>query len=333
MVHPLESKLAAAWLPAEWADVTVVLAISGGCDSVALLRGMCALSGDGVGRLFAAHVNHQLRPGADADEQFVRELCREMGIACEVGRAAVEQLADRAGDGLEAAARQARYAFLDETASRLGARFVVTAHTADDQAETILHRIVRGTGIRGLSGMARARPLGHATLMRPFLGFRRAELQNYLKKLQQPYRQDESNANLRYTRNRLRHETIPHLREHFNPEVTEALVRLGTLAAESQRVVDELIDDLFCRHVIVEGSEAARIELAGLRGRPPYVVRELLGAVWRRQGWPLQAMGQEKWAELGRFATSNVPGRRTLPGNVTVAVVGETMRLTRNRVV
>ena len=241
MLHPLESKLAATWPLSDWGDVTVVVAVSGGCDSVALLRAMTALKTGGVGRICAAHLNHQLRPAADEDERFVVELCRRLGVRCEVGRAAVDQLAARSGDGVEAAARTARYHFLEETAGRLGARFVATAHTADDQAETILHRILRGTGIRGLAGMPRSRPLGHATLIRPLLEVRREEMRAYLDALAQPYRHDPSNADLRFTRNRIRHQTMPQLRRQFNAGLTEALLRLGTLAGEAQAVADELV--------------------------------------------------------------------------------------------
>jgi tRNA(Ile)-lysidine synthase len=326
MPNPLESKLAEAWPPADWADVTVLAAVSGGCDSVALLRAMAAIRGHGAGRLAVAHLNHQLRPDAEQDEQFVVELCRSLGLSCEVGRAEVDRL--DSGDGIEAAARTARYHFLEQTAGRLGARFVVTAHTADDQAETILHRIVRGTGIRGLSGMARVRPLGHATLIRPLLATRRAQLTAYLDALGQPYRHDPSNADLRFTRNRIRHETMPQLRGQINQGVTEALLRLGTLAGEAQAVVDQLVDDLLARCVVGVGPGAVRIELVALRDRPPYLVRELWMAVWRRQGWPLQSMGRRKWDELSELALSPAPPlQREFPGGVTVAVEQGNMKI------
>ena len=330
MPPPLESKLATLWPPSDWDDVTVVVAVSGGCDSVALLRAMTALKGGGPGRLCAAHLNHQLRPAADEDERFVVELCRHLGVRCEVGRAAVDQLAADAGDGLEAAARTARYRFLEETAGRLGARFVATAHTADDQAETILHRILRGTGIRGLAGMPRARPLGHATLIRPLIELRRDELRAYLDALEQPWRDDPSNAELRFTRNRIRHQTMPQLRRQFNAGLTEALLRLGTLAGEAQAVADELVAEWLDRCVTTADSGATQIELAELAGRPRYLVREVLIAVWRRQGWPLQAMGHQQWDELGELAQPAAPpARRFFPGDVMVEVAAGRMRLSR----
>ena len=121
----------------------------------------------------------------------------------------VDRLAAQAGDGLEAAARKARYRFLEQAAGRMGARFVATAHTADDQAETILHRIVRGTGVRGLAGMARVGPAGTCHADPTLLGIRRDELRAYLDALGQPYRHDPSNADRRFTRNRIRHGLLP----------------------------------------------------------------------------------------------------------------------------
>lgn len=340
-MHALETKLALAWPPAQWADVTVLVAVSGGCDSVALLRAMAALKTAGAGRLGAVHLNHGLRAEADADDNFVAELCGRLGVACQIGHAPVEQLAAERGDGIEEAARRARYAFLAEAAERFGARFVTTAHTADDQAETILHRIVRGTGIRGLAGMSRTRSLGHATLIRPLLSVRHAELQQYLRDLQQAYRCDESNADPRFTRNRIRHETMPHLRDRYNTNLSDALLRLGELAAESQAVVDHAVDQCLDRCATLDPPRSARLVLAGLErfldaaatGRSrSYLARELLMAIWRRQGWPMQAMGGSKWTELGAMAISALPTPpRDFPGGITVEVRDGQMVLTARR--
>jgi tRNA(Ile)-lysidine synthase len=326
MPQSLEFKLSEAWPPSDWSDVTVIAAISGGCDSVALLRAMAAVRRPGPGRICVAHLNHQLRPNANDDEAFVVDLCRQLEVACEVGRIAVED----SGDGIEAAARKARYRFLEQAAERWGARFVATAHTADDQAETILHRIVRGTGIRGLSGMARTRPLGHATLIRPLLAVHRVELQAYLDSLAQPYRHDETNADVRFTRNRIRHEVMPELRERFNPGVADALLRLGALAGETQAVVDGLVEELFARCVTIEGPRTASVDLRPLADRPRYIVRELLMALWRHQRWPLQAMGRRKWDDLSELALSSTPQRQAFPGDILVDVTGETMQLSRS---
>jgi len=324
---PLETHFAQTWPPAAWADVTVLLAVSGGADSVALLRAVHRHKIGGEGRLVVAHFNHHLR-GAESnqDEAFVIELCQALGVPCEVGRPVGGPLDQGAGHGIEAAARVARYGYFQSTAARVGARYVVTAHTADDQAETILHRILRGTGIAGLSGMARTRPLGPAaTLIRPLLGVRRADLVAYLGALGQPFRHDSSNRDTRHTRNRIRSELLPQLACQYNPGVVEALLRLGHLAGELQGVVAGLVDDLASRACIRQRHEDVRIALAPLAGQPRYVVRELLVTVWRREGWPLQAMGFDQWDLLATMLLSrpdgpSAPAKRMFPGGVLVEV-------------
>jgi len=290
---------------------------------VALFRAMTAMKGGGQGRLWAAHFNHQLRgKDADADEAFVLQLCQRSGVPCEVGRAPSSAASGPAASGLEAAARHARYEFLVETAARRGARYVATAHTADDQVETVLHRILRGTGIGGLAGIQRARPLGPATLIRPLLAVRRVEILAYLADLGQPYCCDSSNRDTQFTRNRIRHELLPQLAAEYNPGVADVLLRLAGLAGEVQEVIDGLVEDLAQRAVTSLGPEEVGINALGLAKQPAYLVRELLMALWRRQGWPMQAMGHDQWERLEQMAAraANVARRggasHTFPGEV-----------------
>jgi tRNA(Ile)-lysidine synthase len=170
----VEKPMIQAWPPDCWCDVTTLVAVSGGPDSVALLRAMVAVRRPGAGRLIVAHFNHGLRgQQSDDEEHFVRELSARLGLACDVGRAA--PAADSGGWTSEESARRTRYAFLRDVAAQRGARYVATGHTADDQAETVLHRILRGTGIGGLSGIRRHRQLLHGvSLVRPLLAVRRS---------------------------------------------------------------------------------------------------------------------------------------------------------------
>src|SRR5688572_29033082 len=209
-MYDFELRLATDWPPAAWREVTVIAAVSGGADIVALLRALLAIRQQGAGRQVAAHCNHRLRGAeSEADAAFVADLCRQLGLTCEIGIVDVSQAAN-SGDGLEAAAREARYGFLKSVAARHGARYLATAHTADDQAETLLHRIVRGTGLAGLAGIPRVRPLNElTTLIRPLLGARRSEVLAYLADIGQEYRHDASNLDRRFTRNRIRHELLP----------------------------------------------------------------------------------------------------------------------------
>jgi len=323
--HAVENALAASWPPEDWQDLTVAVAVSGGADSVALLRGLVALKTGGEGRLAVAHLNHGLRGReAEADEAFVVDLCRRLDVSCHIGGARVAEVAAGRGDGLEEAARVARYRFLAETASQIGARYVATAHTADDQAETILHRILRGTGIAGLAGMPRARAIEGcgASLIRPLLGVHRSELVAYLTDLGQPYREDTSNRDPKHTRNRLRHDLLPTLARDYNPGVADALLRLGRLAGEVQSVIDALAADLAERCLARQTPQTLEIDRAALADQPCYLVREVLVQLWGNQRWPLQSMGFAEWEELAEMATAVAPqtAKRTFPGGVSAEV-------------
>lgn len=312
-LRPLEEKLAASWPPDQWQDVTLLVAVSGGADSVALLRGIRALKQGGAGQLWVGHFNHHLRPTADADEQFVQDLCQALRVPLKLGAAAGQQ--SSSGDGLEAAARQARYEFLQASAEELGARFVVTAHTADDQVETILHRIARGTGLEGLQGIPRTRPLGPAVcLMRPLLGVRHCDLESYLRTLDQPWCEDETNRELRFARNRIRHEVLP-LLEKISPGACDAIVRLGQVAAEAQEVIDCEFASLWPRAVSLQAESSVSIDCTAIFDKPRHLVRELLVRVWRMQRWPQQAMGFAEWNYLAEMIVRG-GADRMLPGGI-----------------
>lgn len=333
-IHPFETHLAASWPPEDWKDTTVLVAVSGGGDSVALLRGLAALKLPGEGRLIAAHVNHKLRGAdSDADQAFVQALCRQLGLACEAATATVDPTAGRRGQGIEATARRVRYAVLEEMAGRVGARFVVTAHTADDQAETILHRVLRGTGIRGLSGMSRSRLLGPATLLRPLLGTGRAELTAYLQDLRQPFRSDASNRDVHFTRNRIRTKLLPLLAVQYNPTIAEALLRLGELARESQSLIDAMVHDVAARCLRHVGRDGVRLDLTNLAAQSPHLVREVLMDVWRRQAWPLAAMGFAEWESLTAMISAAAkqsaggPRKRMFPGAIVAEIREGELRL------
>ncbi|HEX4148685.1 MAG TPA: tRNA lysidine(34) synthetase TilS [Pirellulales bacterium] len=327
----LIDKLAQAWPSQRWHDVRVIVAVSGGPDSVALIRGLFELRSAGSDRLVVAHFNHGLRDEAQADERFVVELARTLGLPCRVGRGRVGELAAEQGDGIEAAARLARYAFLHDAAHREGARYIATGHTADDQVETILHRIVRGTGLAGLGGMRRSRPLDEGlSLVRPLLAVSRRDVLDYLAAIGQEFQTDRSNDDPRFTRNRLRGQLLPLLAEQFNPQVHEALLRLGRLADESQEVIRALAEAAAAQCVVFASAERLEIEVRHAAGQPPAVLREMLVALWQRQAWPLQAMGLAEWDRLATAMLAPATAQRwTLPGGVSVEFQSARLRLSR----
>jgi tRNA(Ile)-lysidine synthase len=336
MPSRFEEHFTQLWNPFARGGFGVLVAVSGGADSVALLRALAAQicpEKKSPGPIVAAHFNHQFRGDeSEADQQFVLQLCESIGIPCRIGRAEPGNSPQEPSRD-EDTARRRRYDFLQSTAEHLGLRYVATAHTADDQAETILHRVVRGTGLSGLSGMAPARPLGPAvSLIRPLLTVRRSELLAYLGRIGQPHRVDSSNANPAFTRNRIRHELLPRLADEVHPEAVDAICRLGRLAGEAQAVIAPLVEALARRCVVQESADEIRIATAPLADQPPYLVRELLVAVWRRCGWPLRAMGFAEWETLAGMARSpaaetGLATKRDLPGGIVAEVREQTLRL------
>jgi tRNA(Ile)-lysidine synthase len=324
----LEERVALDWPPAIWQDVPVVVAVSGGADSVALLRILAALRAPGA-RLWVAHFNHALRgAAADADEQFVCELSTRLGLGFRAGRAAAGQLA--AKDGLEAAARNARYEFLTATAEELGARYLATGHTADDQAETILYRALRGTGPAGLAGMPRVRLLsGAVSLVRPLLAVRRSELREHLQAGGQSWHEDATNSQTDATRNWIRHELLPAVEERVNPAVVEALVRLGNLTGELQSLVAAGATELV-EHAMRHSAGRLECHCDRLMGRPRYLVREALKLAWRDEGWPEQAMGFAEWEALAELAQADArsgTSERDFPGGIRARRDGQQLLL------
>jgi tRNA(Ile)-lysidine synthase len=328
--HALEAALAEAWPPASWEDFSLLVAVSGGADSVALLRALAALKTGGMGRLVVAHFQHGLRAAAAEEAQFVQALAGQLGLTTILG--AGDPDAIRAyPDGVEAGARAQRYTFLRETAERIAARYVVTAHTADDQAETVLHRIVRGTGVAGLAGIHRTRRLSDAvTLVRPMLAIRRREILDYLAALAQPFCNDATNFDPAYIRNKIRHELLPYL-AGYNPDVAGALVRLGVAAKDVNRIIESLVDGLIERSVKCPTPQRAIIDCDQLAGQHRHLVRELFVTLWRTQGWPQQAMAFGHWDRLAELTVcSTAAAKESLPGSILANRIGATIELTRH---
>ncbi len=332
--------LAAAWPPEQWRDVTMLVAVSGGADSTALARGLSQLSVTGEGRLVIAHFNHALRGAeSDGDQAFVEQLAEELGFDCIVGRSPSPPLplspSPPPAGVSEESLRNLRYEFLAKTADRIGARYVATAHTADDQVETVLMNILRGTGLAGLAGIPRVRPLTEAaTLIRPLLSVTRAQVLEYLASLGQPFREDATNASTTYTRNRVRHELLPLLARDYNPQVREALLRLSQIAGKA--------DDFVCRSArhhfasVVQRTDAGiEIHLQSLATLPNLVARSILIEAWKAQSWPLADMTCERWEELLAFARESIDSSTTtaaprmFPGGIRAERTSSMLRLVR----
>ncbi len=256
----------------------VLAALSGGADSVALLDVLRVLAPALDLRLHAAHVNHGLRPEAGADEAFVVDLCRRWAIPLQVERVEIERAPAAAWEGLEAAARRARHAALRRAATAVGADRIATGHTADDQAETVVMRLLEGAGPRGLGGIAPMR----GVYVRPLLEEPRVAIEAHLRAREIGWVEDGSNRDPRFLRNRVRADVLPFLAARLDPAIA---ARLADGAATARALVAEL-----------EGEARAVLTRVG--------TREADGVVLPARA--LAALPEELGAEVLRAAASTL---------------------------
>ena len=288
--------LPASRRPAESAPRTLLAAVSGGADSTALLLGLRNLSRELGLDLRAAHLHHGLRGAeADADLDFVRRLCARLGVPLTSARWDTRARMRRRGLSGQAGLRTLRREFLRDAARRAGAGAIATAHTADDQLETLLLRLGRGTGLAGLAGMrpvvaARGGTRGRVLWLKPLLGATRAAIVADLARCGEPWREDRSNRDPRYARSRLRHEAIPALARALFPGVEPGrgrarLVRhaaeLAARAGDATRVVEARAARVLSRVCRIQRGTFA-LETRGLAELPVTVRDAVLRRLWRR---------------------------------------------------
>ena len=222
----------------------VLCAVSGGSDSICLLH-LLWTRREALGiEVCAAHYEHGLRGEASRrDAEFVADFCRARGISCIIEHGDVPAYAKARRLGTEEAARELRYAFLEKSADALGCDKIATAHNADDNAETLLLNLTRGSGLRGLCGI----PPQRGRIVRPLLETPRAEIETYLRENALPHVEDQSNADERYRRNRIRHAVMPVLRE-LNPAFASSAAATAQLLRRDEELLDSLAGDFIALH-------------------------------------------------------------------------------------
>jgi len=249
---------------------TVLAAVSGGIDSVVLLDALDRLAPDYGITLHVAHLDHGLRPASGADAGFVRRLAAERRLPCCEDRLDAADISAHRARGREGAARAARQAFLERTASEMGAARIAVGHTASDQAETVLYRLARGTGIAGLRGI----PPVRGPFVRPLIDVTRAEVLAYARSRNLVWRCDATNADPTFARNRIRHRVLPEL-EAINPRALDAILRASAHAAETEEVTGYLVSMVW--DSLCSGEESGRLTLhREVFAEYPAVVRKLL---------------------------------------------------------
>jgi tRNA(Ile)-lysidine synthase len=294
---------------------TVLVAVSGGSDSVALLHVLRELAPTFGLTLHVLHVDHGLRAESPRDAEFVRALGGRLGVPVDVERVTI-------GPGsVEAAARDARYAALEAWADRLGAHRIAIGHSADDQAETVLMRLLAGAGVRGLAGI----PPRRGRVIRPLIETRRQALRDALVAAGLDWVEDETNRDPRFLRNRIRHELLPLLAASYATDVVPSLARAARRARETVDALDGAATDALERLATVEPG-ALTLPRGPLAMLPPPLAAETLRQAAARLGSraPLRA-----WAhrELQRVLAPVPPRRPFCLGGVTVEVSGDRVRV------
>ncbi|HEX2207600.1 MAG TPA: tRNA lysidine(34) synthetase TilS [Longimicrobium sp.] len=299
------------------ADAHVLVAVSGGCDSVSLLHLLRFAVGEGGPRVTAAHFDHAMRAGSGRDAAWVRGLCGAWGVPLVEGRA---ETAPRT----EEEARDARYAFLRRAQAECGAAFLATAHHADDQAETVLFRVLRGTGLPGLAGIPPIDP--ETGLIRPMLSFWRAEIVRYARRAGLAWRDDPTNALADPARNRIRLRLLPSIERHLAPGARRSLARLAELAREDEAAWDAVLAPVLAE-VLREEDGALVLVRERFAVYDWRVAARVLRAALRRVG----ARPDRAGTRLALQFISHAPSGRTctLPGGVRITTEFGLARLER----
>ncbi|MBN1140737.1 MAG: tRNA lysidine(34) synthetase TilS [Deltaproteobacteria bacterium] len=287
----------------------VLVGLSGGPDSVALLSLLRAVARDYRLTLRAAHLDHGIRPGAKEEAAFVEKLCAAWQIPLVVERAEVPRAARDLRRGLEETARDLRRSFLLRIAEETGCVRIALGHHLGDQAETVLHRLIRGSGPTGLSAMR----LAEGPILRPLLSFSRGQIRDYLERNGLAFVEDDSNRDCRFTRNRIRHQLIPLLRD-FNPKIEEQLGRMAEIFASEEAYWHQETERLLAVLGAREGT-GWNLDLAGLRRLPTASRRRLLRRLLEElRGTPL-GLSWRQFEMLERVIDSGRPQAETFfPG-------------------
>lgn len=278
-MHPLEKKITD--LVCQEQLITpgsgVILAVSGGPDSMAMLHLLAAGRRELFCTLTVTYVNHGLRPAREVEKEkrLVTEQASLLGLATRFGEAEVRVYARQRGLSIEDAGRRLRYAILQDIANRQGATVIAVAHTADDQAEEVLLRLLRGTGKKGLSGMLLLRD---NRIVRPLLLTPKKELLSYLLDKKIPFAEDSTNANPRYLRNRIRHRLLPLLEKEYNPNIRQVLRNTAAILQDEEEYLEEHAVGVF-KDCLIEREEGTELSTSFLNRQHPAIQRRIIEKV------------------------------------------------------
>jgi len=252
---------------------TIVIGVSGGPDSVALLHILNALKNQCNIQIVVAHVHHGLREASTEEAQYVENLCEKMQIPCYITKINVQQKAKQEKIGLEEAGRKARYAFFQEIQEKVHAQKIATAHNANDNCETVLMNILRGCGIPGIKGIPIIR---NQIYIKPLLEINRKEIETYCQIFGLQPRIDKSNFETIYTRNKIRNQLIPTLQTEYNPNIIQTINRLAELAQKETQYLQSVTKNQYADIVIEETETQIKLHAKKMQSLEDYACSKLL---------------------------------------------------------
>jgi len=250
---------------------SVLVALSGGPDSVALLYLLREIRDEYRLKLASAHLDHAIRAKSSKDRQFCRELCRKLKIKFYSRRIDIKKLAKKEKTNVEETGRKVRYDYFNSLCTKYGYKKIATGHTMDDNAETVLSNLARGSGLKGLSGI----PAKRGKIIRPLIELRKTEIINWLKDNRIKYMTDPTNRSIKYSRNRIRNRILPQL-EAINPEIVKSLSRFSINISEDIELIDKAVVLLYENALIRSGKSKIVLDLQKLSGYDKSLVKKVV---------------------------------------------------------
>ena len=297
----------------------IVIGVSGGPDSMCLLDSLYCLKEKLGIEIFVAHINHMIREEADEETEYVKEYCKNKNIKCYVKKADVEKLAKEQKLGTEEMGRKIRYEFFNEVAQKENANKIATAHNLNDNVETVLMNILRGSGISGLKGIEISRKETNIEYIRPIRECERQEIEKYCEEQNLEPRIDKTNFESIYNRNKIRNDLIPYLKKEFNPNVLEGINRLSDIAREEEEYFDKVITKKYEELKIGENEKEVILDLKEFNKLEKVIKSRLILYTISKTNGNVQGIGKIHIEDIIKLCENNI-GNKYLTPNKNIKI-------------
>lgn len=297
----------------------IVIGVSGGPDSMCLLDSLYCLKEKLSIEIFVAHINHMIREEADEETEYVKEYCKNKNIKCYVKKADVEKLAKEQKLGTEEMGRKIRYEFFNEIAQKENANKIATAHNLNDNVETVLMNILRGSGISGLKGIEISRKETNIEYIRPIRECERQEIEKYCEEQNIEPRIDKTNFESIYNRNKIRNDLIPYLKKEFNPNVLEGINRLSDIAREEEEYFDKVITKKYEELKIGENEKEVILDLKEFNKLEKVIKSRLILYTINKTNGNVQGIGKIHIEDIIKLCENNI-GNKYLTPNKNIKI-------------